>query len=608
MNTRTTQALFIVALALFVYIYFFERHRTPARRPRAALAPLVPGFRAASVFRVELLRTNVILRAERSPAGWRLLTPAYPAKSTALEALLEAVGSLTRRGHVAAGEILAQGGLAAFGLEPPHATLALSREAGTVQMRLGGRTPAGRQFYVQVVGEDGVYAVEDTLLGLLPAAPEDWRDPHLFSLRGVPWNRVEIHASQREVRVEKDPASGQWRMLRPLPGRADGRLVEQLVAELQATRVTRFVTDQPGADLEPFGLQTPEIVFTLSEGTNPIVRLEFGRSPSNDVTQVYARRSTHTNIVLVPREQLEPLRRPSRSFLERQLANVPLGPVSRVEVKAAETFALVRQPDGLWILQKGAESIRADHERVTQFLRDLTGLEVAEIAKDVVTELDLPSYGLAPAVRSYALLSLTTNTQGVATNTTLAQVDFGSPQTNRVFARRSDETTVYFVNGTAAATLPETTLELRDRQVWGFTTNQVASVTFRSGGQSRKLNRSPKGEWSLPEGGLVAPPLGLEELLYRLGQLKALGWTARKPDSVRPFGLREGDQEIAVELRTGESIRTLTLQFGRLSPDRNPYASTVLGEDRFVFEVDLTVYAPFLEVLRDLKLPAPPGS
>lgn len=606
MNARTTKWLMLAACLLFGYIYLFERATPPPTSHGSAASPLLSRFRPDAVATIEVLRSNMVIRAERTKTGWRLTAPAYPAQRTVLNSLLDTIAALSRRQHIAAREILAQGGLPTFGLEPPTATLVLHREGGSIQMRLGGRAPAGHQFYLQVVGEDGVYVVDDRLLDRLPSTANDWRDPQLFSLEGAAWNRLEIRAGQRDLRVERDPVTAQWRMLRPLPARADGMLIERLVTELQSTRVSRFVADQAGADLEPYGLQNPEFIFTLGQGTNQLLTLSFGKSPTNDASQVYALRSAQTNIVLVPRAQLDLLRVPPTSFLERRLANVPADAVDRLEIRTTESFAVQRQTNGTWQVQRGAEAFEADRESVAELLRDLAGLEAAEIAKDVVTELDLPSYGLAPPLRSYALRSAPNAASG-NTNTLLAQVEFGTIQTNRVFARRSDESTVYLVNNAAAARLAPTALALRNRQIWSFTTNQVSGVLLRSGGQSRKLARSPRHEWSVPGGGPVTVPLALDELLFRLGELKAITWTARKPESLAPFGVRDGEQEITVELRNGDTDLSLQLQFGGFSPGQNPYLTTVLGEDRYVCEVSLTVYAPFLEVLRDLKMPAPSG-
>lgn len=604
MNPRTTRWLLVLVVGLFVYIYYFERHSVPTSKPGVASAPLLAAFRPESVNTVEIIRSNLVIRAERVRDGWRLTTPPYPAQRTVVEGLIEAVGRLTRRGHIKAVEILAQGGLRAFGLEPPVATLTLLREEGAVQVRLGSRAPAGQQFYLQIVGEDGVYAVDDALLDRLPSGANDWRDPQLFSLGGMVWSRLEIRTGQRELRVERDAATGLWRMLRPLPARADGRMVERLVMELQTIRVSRFVTDQPGIDLEPLGLQTPEFVFSLANGTNQVLALEIGRSPTNDASQVYVRRSAQTNVVLVSRASLEPLKSPYTSYLERHLAGAAVEQIGRVEARGEAPFAIQRQTNGLWQVSAPGESFDGDRELVAEFLRDLVGLEMAGIAKDVVTDLDLPSYGLAPPARSFALHAMP-STIPPATNTLLAQVDFGSAATNHVFARRSDENIVYLVQRAAMARLPSLAQSLRERQIWNFTTNQVAGVSIRSGGQNRKLSRSAKGEWSAPGTGAAAPPLSLEELLFRLGQLRALAWTARKPESLAPFGIREGEQEISVEVRSGDATRVLTLQFGGFSAAQNPYGTTAMGEERFVFEVALHVYSPFLEVLRDLKLPAP---
>ena len=57
-------------------------------------------------------------------------------------------------------------------------------------------------------------------------------------------------------------------MTRPMPAhRVDNPKIEALLAQLQNLRVSQFETDDPKTDLEPLGLQPPELELTLSQGT-----------------------------------------------------------------------------------------------------------------------------------------------------------------------------------------------------------------------------------------------------------------------------------------------------------------------------------------------------
>ena len=52
---------------------------------------------------------------------------------------------------------------------------------------------------------------------------------------------------------------------------------------------------------------------------------------------------------------------------------------------------------------------------------------------------------------------------------------------NRLYARRTDENPVYTVKTEEVQLLPEAAYQLRDRRLWEFSTNQVASLNVATG-------------------------------------------------------------------------------------------------------------------------------
>ena len=81
----------------------------------------------------------------------------------------------------------------------------------------------------------------------------------------------------------------------------------------------------------------------------------------------------------------------------------------------------------------------ADAGLVKDLLSALSGLQIVEFTKDVAIAPDLPAYGLAPPARQYILRSAATNSPAGPTNPIIAEVDFGTNQADKVFARRADE-------------------------------------------------------------------------------------------------------------------------------------------------------------------------
>src|SRR5207249_1552108 len=115
----------------------------------------------------------------------------------------------------------------------------------------------------------------------------------------------------------------------------------------------------------------------------------------------------------------------------------------------------------------------ADSVMVTNLLAGLTGMEILQFVKDVVTEPDLPAYGLASPSRQY-ILRTATNNAATPTNCLIAEVHFGTNQEDKVFVRRTDESFVYAVKRSDVEHLPAASWHLRERQIWNFSESDIA--------------------------------------------------------------------------------------------------------------------------------------
>jgi hypothetical protein len=356
MNPRTTIWLSGIAAGLFLYILLVERHAGPSVHGPSAPAKLLATLDPSKVTTVEVVRSNQTIRVERANDQWELRNPAYPAQATAIEGFLNLLGLLQRYTEIPAQEIIAEsGGLSPFGLDPPAATFKVTEGTNVVQLRVGSKTLLGDRVYVQPVGASGIYTTEIALLEQLPATANQWRNPLLMSAGPMAFDRIAIASGSRSVKLERDSSNQLWRIVEPAPPtRADFAQVEYLLRQLRDARVSQFVTDNPKADLEPYGLQTPETELTLAWGSNVVFQLQFGMSPTNDPGQVYVRSSRHTNVVLLSRELTQLVQRPSTDFRDRVLLSFRPNAVDRIEGQVTELgrtngpFALQRKSEHEW--------------------------------------------------------------------------------------------------------------------------------------------------------------------------------------------------------------------------------------------------------------------
>ncbi len=598
MNTSQTKWLVGLALALFALIVVTEVRRPSGPAKSAAEESLVPQLRPASVTRVEFTRSNLTFRAERSAGQWRLTAPlAYPAHDLALNALLDVCSRLRPQLVIGAPQAKSP---TDFGLAPPQATVLFLQGGAPVELRIGSRTPVNNQLYVQVAGTSHIAVTDAKLLDLLPKTADDWRDRRLLSLAGVKFDRLRVRTGTRDLVMQREAAGQAWRITQPAPDkRGNATLLEQLLRDLQQWPVQRFITDDPRADLEPFGLQAPEAELAFAAGTNDVLVVQFGRSPTNAPDLVFARTPATTNVVLVPRDRLEALRAPVWEFTEHRLLDpLPADAVDTIEVVGKESFTLRLQTNAatnlVWVADDPLRT-HTDPRLMSNFLANLVTLEAVELAKDVVT--DFASYGLAPAVRSLSLLKSGTNAVGAATNRLVARLDFGERRgVDAVFARRQDESSVYVVPLGDVERLAWALFRIQDRVVWNFTSNQVAAVTVEFDGRGRRLTRAPNGRWL--EGAEPVDELrniALEETCFRLGQLRAEQWTDLGASRLPVLGISDTSHRLSIEL-TGPPARTNTVTFGFVPRGRNAWAA--IADPRtglpLVFEFPRSLYYDYV--------------
>ncbi len=593
---KQTWLLVALAATLLAFILLQERYLQPSGPQARVSRPLLPGFKAAATTSVLVRRgERFSLRAERAGEAWALTAPlAYPASGAAIDTLLQLLEKATIQTCISASALRDRKQTSAdFGLESPQAALVLQTDASRLELQIGTNTASGDQVYVKVVGSAEICVVEAALLQALPAGPNDWRNKQLFGPGS--FDRVEITRSNLVQVLDYDPTNKLWRLARPRL-RADQVKVNSLLGQVLQAQVLEFVEDDPKADLEPYGLAAPELEMILGLRTNTLQRVQFGRSPTNDPTRVYARRLVQTNIVLVSRSVLDLLSIPVSELRDRRLLTLPDN-VDTIEVRSPQPFTAHLQTNGIWMLGDGQE---ADGLFIQEMLAYLKRLQVSEFVKDVVT--DFSAYGLAAPSLEYTFKTTETNAAG-PTNLTVAQLDLGTNQGNRIFVRRTDEDSVYALRPSDVHRLPWAPWQLRDHQVWSFTTNQVARVLIRQGGRTRQLQRGPAGEWTSP----TAVPgelnsWALDETLFRLGRLRAQLWVARGATNQVAYGFTDQGHQITVELKDGEPPKGLTLEFGGVSPSGLPYAATTLDGQWWVFEFPWPLYT---DLKRDLSAPPP---
>ena len=586
-----------MAALLVAVIFGLEKF---GKAPVVVPVPLLADFKADAVTGVQVTFADQSgLRAEGSNGVWQLTSPVvYPAQVASIEGLLKILEELKPATIIPANEVRQRlNADEEFGFANPQATLTLVSRNGLRLLKIGARTAPGDQVYVQVVGVEGVYVMDADLLRALPRKLDDWRDTGLINLSGLLFDHLTVSNTTSVLELQRDPAQALWQLTRPVPARANNPRLRESLQKLHALRVTRFVTDDPKMDADAFGLQTPALELTLAKSTNLLARLQFGKSPTNDSTQVFARRVGLHTIVTVPRSLLEPWQGTFNQFREPHLVVLPTN-VTQIEIRSAEPFTLQRNAGNGWRVV--GQELPVDAGLVDEFIAALNRLEIVQF-KDSITDPDLPAYGLTAPARQIIVSAPGPGTNGV-TNVVLAALSFGSTNAGNIYVRRADENPVYAVAWADFQNLPVAAWQLHTRPLWNFAGGDVTRIVVQQGDRRRELLHAGTNNWVLAPGssGVLdgVRKTAIEETTHRFGELAATAWVGRGDENRARFGFGTNGLALTFEMKTGAKYQ---IEFGGVSLENYPYASVKLDGQTWFFEASLALYQL---ALYSLALPA----
>ncbi len=585
MGSRQTWFWSVLAFCLFCFIFFYQRH---TRNRPSGPASLLPSLRLAAVTNIQIRPAGQLeIRAERTNGVWVLASPIiYPAQSVSIQSLLAVLQRVVPAAHISGSELKNRPNAdEEYGFTNPQASIIVQQPKYRAHLLVGARTAPGDQVFVQLVGADGAYVVDADLLRHLPRSASDWRDTTLVNLKSLTFDRLTVTNSSRMFELRQDPTNHLWRMTWPIQARADPERLEESLQKLQNLRIQTFVSDDPAADLESFGLQPAELQLGFHQGTQQVAALFFGKGLTNDSRQVYARRLGQSAITTVDRDLLAVWRAPVNDFRDPNLVSIS-EPVTRIDCQGIDQFTLL-QTNGAWkVLPSGYP---ADTNTIRFLLAGLDSMRIVQFFKDVVTEQDFTAYGLsAPSVR-FKLLATPAATNGPALHpqVVLADVSFGTNQEDRVFVRRADESSVYTVKLDDLRKLPTASWHFRETRIFDFSVTNVLRATIRQGTKVRQLIRNGPHNWALAPGsqGMIND-LAVEETVKGLARLASVEWIAKGSEYRDQFGFAKGHL-VELELKNGEKA---VVEFGDAPSNSFPLAGVTLDNQFWIFKFPLLLH------------------
>jgi hypothetical protein len=410
MNPRTTGILFLVALALGAFVWFYEIEGEEARQEaKAAEKRLFPGIESADVDEIALTtRDGTTVRLRRGDDGWSLVEPlAFPADAFATDGIASNLADLSSVAVLENPQPLEEYGLA-------DGARVVRFHAGGEEhvLRLGNKTPVGGNSYAQVDGRDDVVTIPTFKATSFDKTLTDLRERRIMALDTAAVQSVEVHWPDGAATLERVAApegeggeggdaaeepSQTWRLTAPIEGRADDEVVDRLVSDLSFLRATGFV-DDPSPELLA-GFEKPAFDVLLrgkpgEDGTVPSWHLRVGPVYEGDKRLV---QTDSPSLFTIAAERINDFPRTLVSYRFKRLAEFRIGDAAQVDFffhpRSGDPVAITarRSGDG-WTASPEA----VVPGKVARLVSELSDLEAIDIVSEHGSEEQLQALGLSP--------------------------------------------------------------------------------------------------------------------------------------------------------------------------------------------------------------------
>ena len=630
MRSKVTLVLLFLNVALFFFIFYFERDWRIERASQEARRRVL-GAEASNIRRLEVTGTSPgsSFSLERRGDAWFLTRPVdWPANPNAVSRILNELQFLEHETSFSTRDLEKNGlKLADYGLDQPRLTLSFTSgdegssgtpAAQTTVLRIGDTTNVGGHLYLLSSDGEKIHVVSRSLADSLSIPFDQLRSDVLFTIQVFEAQSLNLQTaapSSVRVRLDRDRQSGRWLFRTPVNARAAKNATELAINALDALRVKTFVLQNPPATAPS---AAPLLRVTI-EGNNRHETLFVGaRSGGDDdyLAQLEDRRAVFT--VSIPPALMETLKNAADDLRDRHILDFDATAVTSIALSALNQPELALQrleaaagghgADWQIIRRGGAaqasQALSADSAAVQRLLDQLETLSALRFQSDAPTNADIEDWGFNRPERE-----ITLTLGGTPPTQVTLQIGLPTKRENVAYARIAGLPTVYAVEPDILRDTSASPLAWRDRLLGSLPASaRITSLTLSNVGDNSVIYSHKLADGETWDAALVAETAPRREavtsLLSQLRTLRAATFVQDGfPDKVFAAGeVRSWKYRLdaAVSLPGGAGswqVNTMTLWFAERTGGAEQFAGS---KD---FGVVFTIEQPLLDALFRLTQP-----
>jgi hypothetical protein len=523
MKTRTTLILLAVAIALGVYIKFFES-KGPNTEEAQRRSGNVINFERDGLEGIVIQNGDDRIELKKQDQKWRIESPSKDqADRGAVENLIADLDSWQKFDSIPAGDLAKNKGLLdEYGLSKGKLKLKLLGKQMPPEITFGSDAAFLGKMYVRVGDNGDVVIAAQSVRTDIAKKPEDFRDRKLTRLTTAQVTRALVKTTAGEMEFEKK--ADHWEIVKPLRARGDDQKIADLIAQITTAQIVKFVEEDRG-DLRPYGLAEPRgsvTVFGVDDKTGETVQL--GGVPEKEKEQVYVRSTARNFVYTLPKKIEELLALKPADLRDRHLVRIDTNILDRITIEAPGKGKTVlgRKDENWTIVSRNNQP--ANSSEVNRLLELMKIEQVAKFVEDVAS--DLPKYGLdKPQLQvTFSSFASENTPESTAGEHPFATIAFGKVDGDNVYARLGDEPFIVAVRRSLLDNIFADPLQWQELAIFRFKPDEVHKLTVTTARESA-LVRNEKNEWTWVKGTEPINTVNVQSLLNTLTVLRAVRWT-----------------------------------------------------------------------------------
>ncbi|MCF6153908.1 MAG: DUF4340 domain-containing protein [Candidatus Brocadia sp.] len=394
--------------------------------------------------------------------------------------------------------------------------------------------------------------------------------------------KIELCNESGKIILEKSE-DNYWRIVEPLKLRSDNSEVNSILSEFEFMyKVGSFKKegDKP-FDLHDYGLDDPKTSITMYTDIPAKPDKIQVTGPKDKYTvfvgqklaagdNVYIKLDTSDEVTVVPGTLVDKVNKNILDLRSKWVFSFDKEAVDTIQIKTKEFNIICNKKGNFWRLAEPVNDL-ADLEKIKDILGKFKNLQIDRT--DFVTEEsgDLVKYGL-----DSPRFTVVINEKGAEQS-----VVFGHSLDNKVYAKRSDEPTIFFLKDTILADLSKKPNDLRDKKVVRFEsigTYGINKLEIKTPTDVIAIEKSLDLDWKLTKPiNIYADQDTVKNFIEKIKSLEIEDFVSDKPTDLSVYGLKDPVFEISV---TKEEDKTLAKFYvGNKLPDGTKCYVKRVGED-----------------------------